>query len=355
MKLTLLVPNLLWPDPKQPEIYHDLPLPSLTTILSKSKSLTRPSQDIEAWLCTAFNIPKQSGNWPVAPILIKTNAPSWMKTDQEFWMRADPVHLRIEQNHIMLADHQSFQISESESTSIVADLNHYLKNDDLELTLMKPEQWYIRLPEAPEIQTHTLSEVTCKNINHYLPTGTASAKWRKIFNEIQMLLHEHPVNLERESRGELPINSIWFWGGGKMPLSAQTLFTHTWSQHDLTQSLATVSDAPHSALPIHPETWLQTGLTGHHLVVLNDLHGKAKYRDAYHWRENLKYLDTNWFHPILTAIENKTIDHLTISMLGDIATQDFTLTHSGLWKFWLRPKPLTSFIASSSKTQQALQ
>lgn len=345
MKLTLLVPNLLWPDPQQPEIYHDLQLPSVTTLLSKSQKSTHPPQDIEAWLCTAFDIRKQSGNWPVAPILLKNNAPGLMKTDQEFWMRADPVHLRIEQNHIMLADHQAFQISESESASIMTDLNHYLKNDDLEFNLLKPEQWYVRLPKAPEILTHTLSEVTCKNINHYLPTGTASAKWLKIFNEIQMLLHEHPVNLARESRGELPVNSVWFWGGGTMPHSIRSHFTHIWSQHDLTQSLATASNTSHAALPEHPEQWLQTGLTGHHLVLLNDLHGKAKYRDAYHWRERLKYLDTHWFHPILTALENKAVEQLTITVLSDLGTQDFNLTRSSLWKVWLRPKPLTSFMS----------
>ncbi|HSC98716.1 MAG TPA: hypothetical protein VLI21_07425, partial [Casimicrobiaceae bacterium] len=33
-------------------------------------------------------------------------------------------------------------------------------------------------------------------------------------NEIQMLLHEHPVNAAREARSEPPVTGIWFWGGG---------------------------------------------------------------------------------------------------------------------------------------------
>jgi hypothetical protein len=32
-------------------------------------------------------------------------------------------------------------------------------------------------------------------------------------NEIQMVWHEHPVNLAREERGEVPINSLWLYGG----------------------------------------------------------------------------------------------------------------------------------------------
>jgi len=29
-----------------------------------------------------------------------------------------------------------------------------------------------------------------------------------------MFLHDHPVNTARQSRGELPVNGLWFWGGG---------------------------------------------------------------------------------------------------------------------------------------------
>ncbi len=32
-----------------------------------------------------------------------------------------------------------------------------------------------------------------------------------------MALHEHEVNLAREANGDLPINSLWLWGGGTAP------------------------------------------------------------------------------------------------------------------------------------------
>jgi hypothetical protein len=34
-------------------------------------------------------------------------------------------------------------------------------------------------------------------------------------NEIQMVWHEHPVNIARAERGEVPINSLWLFGGAK--------------------------------------------------------------------------------------------------------------------------------------------
>ena len=42
-------------------------------------------------------------------------------------------------------------------------------------------------------------------------------RWHSILNEIQMVLHEHPVNEAREGRGEPPVNSVWLWGAGPMP------------------------------------------------------------------------------------------------------------------------------------------
>jgi hypothetical protein len=33
-------------------------------------------------------------------------------------------------------------------------------------------------------------------------------------NEIQMLLHEHPVHLRRERARQLPVNGWWLWGFG---------------------------------------------------------------------------------------------------------------------------------------------
>ena len=32
-----------------------------------------------------------------------------------------------------------------------------------------------------------------------------------------MALHEQPVNMERQVRGQPPVNSLWIWGGGYAP------------------------------------------------------------------------------------------------------------------------------------------
>jgi hypothetical protein len=45
-----------------------------------------------------------------------------------------------------------------------------------------------------------------------LPRGPGSGAVRRLLNEIQMVLHDHPVNRARVSRGLAPVNSVWPWG-----------------------------------------------------------------------------------------------------------------------------------------------
>ncbi len=340
MNLSLFVPDLFWPDTACPEIYQDMSLAAIKKLLAKSTVTAAAPEELEILLCRQFNVARQVGNWPVAPIMLRKDSPALANNNKEFWMRADPVHLRIEQNHLMLADSQIFTISEDEAEQLVRDINRSLVNDDVVLLALHANRWYIRLQRAPEIQTHTLGQVTCKNINHFLPTGSDSGIWRKLLNEIQMLLHEHPVNQARGSRGELSINSIWFWGGGYMTEPVQSAYSHVWSNHDLPHALAAASQTVHANLPVNAGEWLRSQASGNHLVVLDSLRTKAKYRDAYGWREALKEMETNWFVPVYEALKRGTIGQLHLTTSNDHSSRSFAATRADLWKFWLTQKPL---------------
>lgn len=48
-----------------------------------------------------------------------------------------------------------------------------------------------------------------------LPAGEGAAPLRRLGAEVEMWLHEHPVNQVRLSRGLLNANALWIWGGGE--------------------------------------------------------------------------------------------------------------------------------------------
>ncbi len=57
-----------------------------------------------------------------------------------------------------------------------------------------------------------------KTIASYLPKGESfEAALLEVMEASYQFLSEHPINLERQSRGLNPANSLWFWGEGKKP------------------------------------------------------------------------------------------------------------------------------------------
>jgi hypothetical protein len=157
-----------------------------------------------------------------------------------------------------------------------------------------------------------------------------------------MLLHEHPVNRSRETRGEVAVNATWFWGGGVMPKSLASPYTHAWSNDLLTGSLALMSGTHHSRLPSGANALFQLPASGHHLVVLDVLQGKAQYGDAYGWRESLKSLEKNWFESISGMLRRNMLSEIVITAVGSTSTRNFTLRSGDLRKFWRRPKSLST-------------
>lgn len=45
------------------------------------------------------------------------------------------------------------------------------------------------------------------------PAGPGAAQWRALQGEIELWLHAHPVNRERERAGQPRVTTLWLWGG----------------------------------------------------------------------------------------------------------------------------------------------
>jgi len=357
MNLHLFVPNLFWPKDTFPEIYLDLSLPAIETLLAKSSQSENESQGVEAWLCRTFSVEKQQ-DWPVASITLLADKMGNMKVGNEYWLRADPVHLLVEYDQVILSDSLIFRISPEEACQFVDVINKHFAEDDLHLSSygsgakrqrmvflpLCSDRWYLCVAKTPVIHTHLLSEVTSKNINNFLPFGAENMLWRGIFNEIQMLLHEHPLNQAREERGEPVVNSIWFWGGGVMPNLISSPYTHIWSNDVFPRALALACGTNYTELPENVETWQQSIAPGRHLVFLNSLHGKSQYGDAYGWRESLKEMEEKWFLPLQAALKKGEIDQIVITTIDKGRARSFSITKSNLWKFWCVRKSLSTYV-----------
>ena len=338
MHCTLLVPDLLSASPPDAAPYHELHLPALTRLLARGRCASFDAVGMEAWLCQAFEIERRN-DWPVAPLTLMIDGGD---PGDAYWLRCDPVHLHMRRNQLILAAGGALTPSPQESAALIATLNGHFATDGLSFLACGPQRWYLRVERRPSISTHALHDVIGRDIECCLPSGPDSPRWHALINEIQMLLHAHPVNQAREARGEPAVNSIWLWGGGVKPTVQGRHFTEVWASDALARALATFGQVPVHPLPANAVPLLapEPGAPGRHLVVMPQLRDAVQYGDIAQWRATLSMLERDWFSPLHEALRRRRLSGLTLIAPGARRCLRCDITGGDLWKFWRPLRPL---------------
>ncbi|MFT6875810.1 MAG: hypothetical protein ACJAZF_001926 [Granulosicoccus sp.] len=129
---------------------------------------------------------------------------------------ADPIHLQPDRDTAKLLPAEMLDLSEEEAERLLMDINAFLLADNMVLSRRQGLGWYLSGMDASQLESFPPSFLANRNASAYLPEGEDSGQWRRLMTELQMLLHAHPVNEEREQLGKQPVNSLWFWGGAPL-------------------------------------------------------------------------------------------------------------------------------------------
>jgi hypothetical protein len=132
-------------------------------------------------------------------------------------LRADPVHLRIGTRRAELLTADRLELEPAQARALADSLGPILAAAGGRLEAPVASRWYLVLPRALDVVTRSPIELDEVDLVEALPGGPAGPGLRRLLNEMQMVLHAHPVNRERERRGALPVNSVWLWGEGRLP------------------------------------------------------------------------------------------------------------------------------------------
>ncbi|MEW5943914.1 MAG: phosphoglycerate mutase [Pseudomonadota bacterium] len=336
MHCHLLVPGLFFPfQPGEENPLARTSSSALCTLLARGRQERGLARGMEEWLCRAFGVEKQM-DWPVASLaLLADGGPRGNGN----WLRADPVHLSLQRDRLILADSDSFSLSGPEARTLADTLNHHFSAEGLEFLPLHPLRWYLRLQTVSDMQTVPLPEARGRDVRTMLPRGKDALRWSGILTEIQMLFHDHPVNEAREARGELPINSVWLWGGGRLPERLGRPFDKVWADDPLALGLASAAGSIRATLPPSAEDWLAAASAGSHLVVLDSLRPAAQRGDVSAWNEGVKSLEARWFGPLKRAVQAGKLA-VTLHIPAATGSLSVTASRTDLWKIWRRPRPL---------------
>jgi hypothetical protein len=306
MRLTLAVPDLL----AQARATLDA-APSLGNALANSlgNSLSKIAHyagtpvtrrgGLDAFLAAPSAPPERIATAPLAAL------GAGLDPGNRYVLRADPVSLVARSADVVL-DARIADLDAGETDALVATLNTHFGADGLAFTAPRPDAWFIVVDNAPDLATTPLSAVR-GTIYPYLPSGEDAATWRRWLSEMQMLLHDHPVNLARETLGRLPVTGIWISGGGRTTDIADAPSTAIYAAPspagDVARGLSLLRG---KSVRVPPAGFAELPRQDSATVVLDPANDT-----------NLPAFDRNWLGPAVAALERGSLASLTLLADGN--------------------------------------
>lgn len=350
MHITLFTPALLWPEPGAAP---RAACPSLERLLARSRFRRAAPQAMEDTLCALFGYPDRPAQGALR-LRGESSAPETPETPPDHkhsgarWLCADPVHLRFDDERLILADSATLDIRADEAAGLIAALNAELPEVG-EFLARDPTRWYLRaapaLPAEP-FDAPPLSAVAGRHVGALLPDLLTERDWRRHLNAIQTVLHAHPINRQRVADGRAPINSLWLWGDRAADAPdndglGRSLWSALWTNDPLARGLA-LADAIGINAQIDTAAPLLAAAPqkSRSLVVLTGLCAPTHYDDADGWQTGLAELDAHWFAPLEAGLKSGRVTCLEIVSTTAYGTLCWTCRRQDLWCFWKKTQPL---------------
>jgi len=269
------------------------------------------------------------------PVAAVTRVADMGIIDRDWWIRADPVYLEPRRDRLILQP--SPGLTADEAGQLVAELNESLKLDGWLLKAPHPDRWYLKPVGEPVIATTPLAEALGHDVHPLLPRGPDRRIWHTKLNELQILLHTASVNAEREKRGSLPANSVWFWGAGRLPRVGQVAWQSVWSNDPLCLGLARLAGIPGHRVPSSPEVVLEGAQDGPVLVDLGGMDSERPVITENGLEQPKTALADLWLATLLAAVHRGELAEL--SVLSEYGPR-YRYRRGHRWRFWRRRLPV---------------
>lgn len=223
------------------------------------------------------------------------------------WLRADFAHVRPDINGVRLMACGSLGLRADEAETLLQALQP-LFDSDIALLAGTPQRWYLKLPAGLPVPAFSTPEQALgDDLLAHLPDGPDARRWRSLLNEVQIVLHQHPLNAARAAAGQMTLNSLWFWGAGILPAQVQSHAGVIETDAVELQALAAAADGHADA--------------SHRLVDV---------RDA----RDLPRLEREHLLPALDALASGRLHRCDLDFADGTG---FTLQPRQRWRFWRRP------------------
>lgn len=135
---------------------------------------------------------------------------------------ADPVYLEPRLDHLCLHALPADNMPANDLRALLDHLQDKLADDDRHVFAPIGSCGYLRAREPLCTASLPAEAIDRRRPDDHLPEGPEAASYHALRSEVEMALHDHPVNQRRERAGLAPANSLWVWGGGFAPEQGKT-------------------------------------------------------------------------------------------------------------------------------------
>jgi len=216
--------------------------PALEMVLSRGRACRIESASANHLRFALFGI-EPDGILPVAALTHVSDRKKEALQDNYYWLRGDPVTMWADMAKVFMTSHGFADLDPYERNEIEICIRTVLLDEGVDFHSDHPERWCIALNEPLKFDFTPLDEALGMDLADALPQHPEARFWRRILNEIQVALHNCPVNIRRRQSGKQEINSVWFWGGGFIPdATPHNLIDTVYSNHPVTCGLAIIND-----------------------------------------------------------------------------------------------------------------
>jgi hypothetical protein len=299
-------------------------LPALEWLLARGRSTPADDAHWRRWVLAGTPLPAELlERFPAGPCSV---APDRDGTTPGTWARVEPVQLLAALDHLELAAPVPVALDPPEAQALLEALDAHLQGTGFSLQGAAGDGWLCRCPDDLECTTADPWNAVGRNLREWLPGGRDARRVQALLTELQMLLHDHPVNGRRAARGLPVVNSLWLWGVGRAQQPAAA-----------TSGTLATDDAWLAGLwRLHGGRTLPPPQLD---VLLDEIEGDVHCAVAPgRWTgpaaDEVRRLDEQYFAPARAALRAGRVRRVELH-LGDRTT---TLHARDRWAFWRRPR-----------------
>jgi len=261
---------------------------------------TQERQGLGAALCSALSLPPAT---PLAPLCALG---AGLSVDDGYVMAATPVTLVADRDIVVLAGRVA-DLREDEAATLSALLNRHFASDGVAFEAPRPDAWFVRSERDFALSTSSIDAAMGRAIAEYLPRGGGAKTWQRWQVEIQMLLHEHAINGEREDRGLAVVSGVWLSGSGRLREIGKPHLTNVFAagggSGDLARGFARHAGLSADAFPTTLSAILgRVPSSANVLIAMDTLKDEAM----------MTHAGADWLQPAVDALEAGALDALQL-------------------------------------------